>query len=57
MASSGTGGVWYPLCGESAGIITNYIPSVEANPEEIAGSVENCMLLAKDRSRNRSFGC
>ena len=45
IATGGTGGVYYPLGGAMAGIISKYIPNTEAAVKVTAGSVENCKLL------------
>ncbi len=45
IATGGTGGVYYPLGGGMASVISRYIPNAEATAEVTAGSVDNCKLL------------
>ena len=45
IATGGTGGVYYPLGGGMANVISKYIPNTEATAEVTAGSVDNCKLL------------
>jgi len=45
IATGGTGGVYYPLGGGMASVISKYIPNTEATVEVTAGSVDNCKLL------------
>ena len=45
IATGGTGGVYYPLGGGMASVISRYIPNTEATAEVTAGSVDNCKLL------------
>jgi uncharacterized protein len=45
IATGGTGGVYYPMGGGMASLISKYIPNVEATAEVTAGSVDNCKLL------------
>jgi len=45
IATGGTGGVYYPLGGGMASVISKYIPNTEATAEVTAGSVDNCKLL------------
>jgi len=45
IATGGTGGVYYPLGGGMANVISKYIPSTEATAEVTAGSVDNCKLI------------
>jgi TRAP transporter TAXI family solute receptor len=45
IATGGTGGVYYPLGGGMATVISKYVPNAEATAEVTAGSVDNCKLL------------
>jgi TRAP transporter TAXI family solute receptor len=45
IATGGTGGVYYPMGGGMASVISKYIPNTEATAEVTAGSVDNCKLL------------
>ena len=45
IATGGTGGVYYPLGGGMASVISRYIPNTEVTAEVTAGSVDNCKLL------------
>ena len=50
VATGGMGGVYYPLGGIIAAIITKYVPNVEAAAEVTAASVDNCKLVAGKKS-------
>jgi TRAP transporter TAXI family solute receptor len=45
IATGGTGGVYYPLGGGMAMVISKYIPNTEATAEVTAASVDNCKLI------------
>jgi len=45
IATGGTGGVYYPLGGGMANIISKHIPYVEATAEVTTASVDNCRLV------------
>jgi TRAP transporter TAXI family solute receptor len=45
IATGGTGGVYYPLGGGMANVISKYVPNTEATAEVTAGSVDNCKLI------------
>ena len=45
IGTGGTGGVYYPLGGGMANVISRYIPNTEATAEVTAGSVDNCKLI------------
>jgi TRAP transporter TAXI family solute receptor len=45
IATGGTGGVYYPLGGGIAALISKYIPGVEATAEVTTGSVDNMKLI------------
>jgi len=50
IATGGTGGVYYPLGGGMANVISKYIPYAEATAEVTAASVDNCLLVAAQKS-------
>jgi len=45
IATGGTGGVYYPLGGGMANVISKHIPYAEATAEVTAASVDNCLLV------------
>ena len=45
IATGGTGGVYYPLGGGMANVISKYVPNTEATAEVTSASVDNCKLL------------
>ncbi len=45
IATGGTGGVYYPLGGGMANVISKNIPNVEATAEVTSASVDNCKLI------------
>src|SRR5512136_2100387 len=50
IATGGTGGVYYPLGGGMANIISKYIPYVEATAEVTTASVDNCLLIGAGKA-------
>src|SRR3972149_4965810 len=50
IATGGTGGVYYPLGGGMANIISKYIPYAEATAEVTTASVDNCLLVGRGKS-------
>jgi uncharacterized protein len=46
VATGGTGGVYYPLGGALARVISKYVPNVEATAEVTSASVDNIKLVA-----------
>ena len=50
IGTGGTGGVYYPLGGGLAAMISKYVPGVEATAEVTAGSIANLQLIAGGRS-------
>jgi len=50
IATGGTGGVYYPLGGGMANIISKYIPYAEATAEVTTASVDNCLLVGKEKA-------
>jgi TRAP transporter TAXI family solute receptor len=49
IATGGTGGVYYPLGGGLAALISKHLPGVEATAEVTTASVDNMRLLHADR--------
>ena len=49
IATGGTGGVYYPLGGGLAALISKYLPGVEATAEVTTASVDNMKLLHTNR--------
>ena len=45
IATGGTGGVYYPMGGGMANIISKHVPSTEATAEVTSASVDNCKLI------------
>lgn len=50
IATGGTGGVYYPMGGGTANIISKYIPYAEATAEVTTASVDNCLLVSKGKA-------
>src|SRR5215467_1131144 len=50
IATGGTGGVYYPLGGGMANILSKYIPGMQATAEVTGGSVDNLKLLGAGKS-------
>jgi hypothetical protein len=50
IATGGTGGVYYPMGGGLANIISKYIPEAEATAEVTAASVDNCLLVGAKKA-------
>ena len=50
IGTGGTGGVYYPLGGGLASILSKYVPGVEATAEVTAGSIANLQLIGAGRS-------
>jgi len=50
IATGGTGGVYYPLGGEMASILSKYIPYLEATAEVTTASVDNCLLIGRGKA-------
>ena len=49
IATGGTGGVYYPLGGGFAALISKHLPGVEATAEVTTASVDNMKLLHADK--------
>lgn len=50
IATGGTGGVYYPLGGGMANIISKHIPYVDATAEVTTASVDNCILVGRGKA-------
>jgi TRAP transporter TAXI family solute receptor len=50
ITTGGTGGVYYPLGGGMANILSKYIPGLTATAEVTGGSVDNLRLLGQGKS-------
>jgi TRAP transporter TAXI family solute receptor len=50
IATGGTGGVYYPLGGGMANVISKYIPYAEATAEVTTASVDNCRLVGAGKA-------
>src|SRR3954471_3821317 len=50
IGTGGTGGVYYPLGGGLAAMISKYVPGVEATAEVTAGSIANLQLIGAGKS-------
>ena len=49
IGTGGTGGVYYPLGGALANLLTKYVPGMEASAEVTGGSVDNLKLIASGK--------
>ena len=50
IGTGGTGGVYYPLGGGLAAVLSKYIPGLEATAEVTAGSIANLQLIGGGKS-------
>jgi TRAP transporter TAXI family solute receptor len=50
IGTGGTGGVYYPLGGGIAALVSKYVPGVDATAEVTAGSIANLNLIAGGKS-------
>ena len=50
IATGGTGGVYYPLGGGMANVLTKYVPGVQATARVTGGSVDNLKLIGSQQS-------
>ena len=50
IATGGTGGVYYPMGGGMANILSKYIPYLEATAEVTTASVDNCLLVGRGKA-------
>jgi uncharacterized protein len=49
IGTGGTGGVYYPLGGGLANVLTKYVPGLQASAEVTGGSVDNLRLIASGK--------
>lgn len=49
IATGGTGGVYYPLGGGLANVLSKYVPGMQATAEVTGGSVDNLKLIASGK--------
>jgi TRAP transporter TAXI family solute receptor len=49
IATGGTGGVYYPMGGGLAAVLSKYVPGMEATAEVTGGSVDNLKLIASGK--------
>jgi hypothetical protein len=49
IATGGTGGVYYPMGGGLAAILSKYVPGMEATAEVTGGSVDNLKLIGSGK--------
>ncbi len=50
IATGGTGGVYYPMGGGLANILSKYVPGLQATAEVTGGSVDNLKLISSKRA-------
>jgi TRAP transporter TAXI family solute receptor len=50
IGTGGTGGVYYPLGGAVANVLSKHLPGVQANAEVTGGSVDNLKLIGSGQS-------
>jgi len=50
IATGGTGGVYYPLGGGMANVISKYVSYAEATAEVTTASVDNCILVGRGKA-------
>ena len=50
VATGGTGGVYYPMGGGMANILSKYISYLEATAEVTTASVDNCLLVSRGKA-------
>src|SRR5512140_1975138 len=50
IATGGTGGVYYPLGGGLANVLTKALPGIEATAEVTSASVDNVKLVGSGRA-------
>ena len=50
ITTGGTGGVYYPLGGGMANVLSKYVPGLSATAEVTGGSVDNLKLIGSGKS-------
>ena len=51
IATGGTGGVYYPLGGGMANVLSKHVPGVQASARVTGGSVDNLKLIGPGQGR------
>ena len=54
IGTGGTGGVYYPLGGAVANVLSKNLPNVQATAEVTGGSIDNLKLIASGQSEMAS---
>src|SRR5689334_22866110 len=49
IATGGTGGVYYPMGGGLAAVLSKYVPGMQATAEVTGGSVDNLKLIGSGK--------
>ena len=49
IATGGTGGVYYPMGGGMAAVLSKYVPGMQATAEVTGGSVDNLKLIGSGK--------
>ncbi len=49
IATGGTGGVYYPMGGGMAAVLSKYVPGMQATAEVTGGSIDNLKLIASGK--------
>ena len=49
IATGGTGGVYYPIGGGMAAVLSKYVPGMQATAEVTGGSVDNLKLIGSGK--------
>jgi TRAP transporter TAXI family solute receptor len=55
IATGGTGGVYYPMGGGMAAVLSKYVPGMQATAEVTGGSVDNLKLINSGKSAYVGF--
>src|SRR5215204_1231455 len=50
IATGGTGGVYYPMGGAMANVLSKHLPGVQATARVTGGSVDNLKLIGSEQS-------
>ena len=50
IATGGTGGVYYPLGGGMANVLSKHVPGIQATARVTGGSVDNLKLIGSQQS-------
>ena len=53
ITTGGTGGVYYPMGGGMANMLSKYVPGLQATAEVTGGSVDNLKLIGSRQVRGR----